>query len=576
VLDAVIRNGDLVDGTGAPPRRADVGIRDGRVVAIGDVEEPATRVVDADGLAVVPGFVDLHAHYDAQVLWDPTLSPSPLHGVTTLIAGNCGLTLAPVEPDGEDFLVRMLASVEGMPAAALAAGVEFRWRSFAEYLAAVDKPLAANLGFMVGHSAIRRAVMGARGSAEPASAADLAAMRRLLSQAIAAGGFGFSTSNVHTQRDGDGRPTPPNFASREEMTALAAVTGEHPGTCIEFIPDSFLVGFSDADVRLMAEMSAAANRHLNWNVVLVNKAAPDLYRRQLRASDAAQALGGLVVPMTNPQSAPNQQELVQGYVFRALPGWGWLFELDLDERIAALARPETRARLKASLDAAEAGLAVSMRSAWGEYFVNEIAGDSLQHLVGRRIAEIARERSVSELDAFFDVAVAARLEVGFVRMTYTDDPWTNAARAEVLADPRVVLGASDAGAHGDMMVGADFPSRSLAELVRERGVLRFEELVRRLTDVPARLYGLRDRGRIVPGAFADLVLLDPRTVGATPMRTVRDLPGGAKRLMTRSIGIDRVLVAGREVVVGGRFTGDLPGRLLRSGRDSITVPARAA
>ena len=576
MLDALIRHGTLVDGTGSAARRADVGIRDGRVVAVGEVGEPTARTIEADGLVVAPGFVDLHAHYDAQVLWDPSLSPSPLHGVTTLVAGNCGLTLAPVSPRDQDFLTRMLASVEAMPPAALAAGVEYRWRSFAEYLDAVDKPLGANLGFMVGHSAIRRAVMGERASGEAATAEELAAMRRLLSVAIAAGGFGFSTSNVHTQRDGDGRPTPPNFATRDEMIALAAVAGEHPGTSIEFIADSFLRGFSDDDVSLMAEMSAAANRHLNWNVVLVNRVMPDLYRRQLRASDFARERGGLVVPMTNPQNAPNQQEMVAGYVFRALPGWKWLFDLDVPARIEALAKPETRSRLQASLAAEKVGLAVSMRESWGDYFVNEITGESLQHLVGRRIADIAAERRVAVFDAFCDVAVAARLEVGFVRHTYPDDEWTSAARLEVLRDPRVVLGASDAGAHGDMMVGADFPTRALGELVRERQVIALEELVHRFTDVPARLYGLRDRGRLVPGAWADVVIFDPSTVAAGRMRTVHDLPGGAKRLLSQSVGIDRVLVAGREVAIGGKLTGDLPGRLLRSGRDSYTVTARPA
>ena len=214
MFDVLIRNGSVVDGTGAPARAADVGIRDGRIVSLARSTERARQTIDADGLTLVPGFVDLHAHYDAQVFWDQALSPSPLHGVTTVVGGNCGLTLAPVEPGDEDFLTRLLARVEAIPVEALTAGVTFRWKSFPEFLDVVESlPLGPNIGFMVGHSAIRRAVMGAAASSDPASDEQLGRMRDLLSEAIAAGGLGFSTANVVTQVDGDGRPTPPNFAT---------------------------------------------------------------------------------------------------------------------------------------------------------------------------------------------------------------------------------------------------------------------------------------------------------------------------------------------------------------------------
>ena len=576
MYDAVVTNGRVIDGTGAPARVAGIGIRHGRVVAVGDLDESGRVVIDAGDLVVAPGFIDLHSHYDAQVFWDTTLTPSCLHGVTTVVGGNCGLTLAPVSAADQDFLTRLLARVEAIPVEALLAGVEYTWSSYPEFLDAIEaKPLGLNMGFMVGHSAVRRAVMGPAASERAASPEELRAMCAVLSQALSAGGFGFSTANVATQVDGDGRPTPPNFATPEEFVELSRVCGEHGGTSIEFIPGSFLQGFSDEEMNLMADMSAAANRPLNWNTPLINRSNPDIYRRQLSASDMARQKGGRVVPLFMAQNGPTQQDFLRGYVYRSLPGWGWLFDLPVPERIAALRQPETRKRLRDALDAETTGLAVTMRGSWGQHIVNDVRDPELRYLEGRRISDIAAERNVSDFDAVIDVAVAANLEVGFVRYSFGNaDEWTTKARAEVLKDPRVVLGASDAGAHMDMMVGADFPTRCLGELVREKGIFTLEEMIHQFTEIPARLYGLRDRGRIEPGTWADLVVFDPATVDAGPLRTVNDLPAGASRLMTESVGVHHVLVAGQALVEDNKVTGVRAGRLLRSGRDNDTVLAR--
>lgn len=577
MFDAVVVNGRVVDGTGAPAQRADVGIRSGRIAEIGLLAKDGAPVLDAEGLVVAPGFIDLHSHYDAQVFWDPTLSPSCRHGVTTVIAGNCGLTLAPVEENDQDFLTRLLARVEAIPVEALLTGVHYSWRTFPEFLDVVaSRPLGLNMGFMVGHSAIRRFVMGDAASERAATPEELDAMCLLLDEALAAGGMGFSTANVPTQVDGDGRPTPPNFATHEEFVALAGVCSKHPGTSLEFIPGSFLAGFSDEDVQLMAEMSAAANRPLNWNTPLINKSAPDLYRRQLSASDLAQQKGGRVVALYMPQNGPSQQDFLRGYVFRALPGWGWLFDLDVPERVTALRDPEHRQQLRKALEEETAGLAVQMRQSWGRYMVNDIKDPNLQYLEGRTIADLAKEKGTTDFDALLDVAVAANLDVGFVRYSYDDDEWTASARREVLKDPRVVLGASDAGAHTDMMVGADFPTRCLGELVREKHIFDLEELVHQFTDVPARLYGLKGRGRLEPGAWADMVVFDPDAVGAGPLRTVTDLPAGASRLLTEPEGVHHVLVAGEVLIRAGAPTDARSGQLLRSGTDTDGVYARTS
>jgi N-acyl-D-aspartate/D-glutamate deacylase len=574
VLDLLIRGGSVVDGTGSSPFEGDIAIADGHIVEVGSVHDDAASVLDATGLVVAPGFVDLHSHYDAQLFWDPTLSPSPLHGVTTVVGGNCGLTLAPAAPDDRDFLTRLLAKVEAIPVEALLAGVKFDWETYAEFLDVIEsKALALNMGFMVGHSAIRRAVMGPSASAERATAAQIEAMQALLGAALDAGGLGLSTANVATQVDGDGRPTPPNFADREEFIALAAECGRHPGTCIEFIPGSFLSGFSDEDIELMADMSAAANRHLNWNTPLINRAAPDLHRRQLSATDVARTRGGWVVPMFMPQNGPLRHDFLAAYVFRALPGWGDVFGLQGEERVRALSDPATRARLKAAVDEQQGGLAVVVRN-WASYEVNDIADPKLAHLQGRNIGDLAKQWGVSPFDALLDVVVRSNLEVGFVRYQYPDDEWTSRARTEVLKDPRVVLGASDSGAHGEMMVGADFPTRCMGELVRDRQIFTVQEMVHQFTYVPAQLYGLKDIGRLAKGMRADIVVFDLDQIGATAMQTVTDLPGGASRLSTQATGVEHVLTGGTEVVRHGQFTGNLPGRLMRSGRDTTTVTAR--
>jgi len=579
MLDLAITGATVVDGTGAQARRADIGISGGTIVEIaepGTLSDGATRTLAAEGRTVIPGVIDVHTHYDAQLHWDPVCSPSPMHGVTTVISGNCGLTLAPAAPEDREFLTRLLARVEAIPIEALEAGLEFRWSSYPELIDHMaSSGYGVNIGLMVGHSAVRRAVMGNAASERGARDDEITAMQQVLSAAIAAGGFGLSTATPPTQVDGDGRPTPPTFAAAGEFLALAQTVGEHPGTCLEFIPGSYLRGFSDDDVRLLAGMSATANRHLNWNLVLVNKEDPDLHHRQMAVTDRARELGGRVVPLAMPHNGQLQQDFYNGYVFRALPGWGDLFALEPVARAKALGDTDTRARLAASLEAETSGLAVTMRRAWPRFVVNEVHDEGLTPLVGRSIEDIAAERGISAFDAILDVAIAGELRVGFVRSAYADDdPWIRAARAEVVRDPRVVLGASDAGAHMDMMVGGDYPTRANEALVRDQGVFTLEELVHRLTDVQARLYGLIGRGRIATGYVADLVVIDPDMVGATPMRTVTDLPAGASRLISDSTGVDAVFVAGRQVVRDGAYTGDLPGRVLRSGADTATVTAR--
>ena len=322
MLDYVIRNGLVVDGTGAPGFRADVGIRDGMIVAVGTVTEEAATELDADGLVVAPGIIDPHTHYDAQLFWDPTASPSNLHGVTTVIAGNCGFTLAPIKAEDHDYIRRMMAKVEGMPLVALENGIDWDWTTFAEYLDRLEGNLGVNAGFLVGHCAIRRWVMGADRAAEVADDAELAAMTTLLAESIEAGGLGFSSSQSRTHSDGDGNPISSRYADRREMLAFCEVVRDHPGTTLEYITNGCLDTFTDEEIDLMVAMTTTARRPLNWNLLTVDSRTPDKTARQLEASAAAAAAGGRIVALTMPTLVPMNMSFRTHCALFLIPGWG--------------------------------------------------------------------------------------------------------------------------------------------------------------------------------------------------------------------------------------------------------------
>lgn len=572
MLDLLLRGGRVVDGSGSMARAVSVGISGGRIVAVGDVEDDARRVLDLDGLLVTPGFIDLHTHYDAQVFWDPLVSPSAAHGVTTVISGNCGLTLAPMKPENRDFAVHLLANVEGIPAQAIASGVDFSWRSFPELLDRLEEtPLAVNLGVMVGHSAIRRHVMGEAASSDPASDAQLEEMCRILDDALGSGGFGFSTATAPTHRDGEGRPTPPNFATDDEFVALCRVCRDHAGTSLEFIARSSQLGFDDADRNLMAAMSQGADRVLNWNTPVISAEDPTLHVRQLDACRMDAGAGVCIVPMVMSQNDALYYDLKRGYVHRTLPGWGWLFDLPFPERAKALRDPAVRRQLREGIDGGTTSTAVRLRR-WEFYRVVQMGPPHLRGLVGQTVGDIARERGRDPFETWVDLLVESEFDLGYAISYYPgEDPWVTRTRREVLADPRVLVGASDGGAHMDMLVGGSSALRTLIEWVYQREQFTLEEMVRLLSDVPARLYGLRERGRIAPGYAADVLVLDGERLAVSPMRVAHDLPSGAARLVSNAVGIESVFVGGTEVYHRDEPTGALPGRLLRSGRDSTTV-----
>jgi N-acyl-D-aspartate/D-glutamate deacylase len=561
-----------VDGTGAPGRRADVGIREGRIVAVGEIDEDAAETFDADGLVVTPGFVDPHTHYDAQLFWDPAASPSNVHGVTSIVAGNCGFTLAPLRAEDADYLRRMMAKVEGMPLAALETGVGWEWESFGEYLDRLEGRIGVNAGFMVGHCALRRYVMGAGAVAGEATPEQVQAMVDQLHQAIEAGGLGFSTTLSSTHSDGDGKPVASRHAGHEEILALCAAVGEHEGTVLEGAFEGGLDKFSDDEIELVAAMSAAARgRSINWNVLTVDSAVPDRVPRQLQAADVATAKGGRVVALTMPVLVPMNMSFGTFCALYLIPGWGDVLTLPLEEKRARLADPEVRRTMAAQAQSEEAGVFRRLAD-WARYVIGDTYSAANEGLSGRVVEDIAAERGDADpLGTLLDIVAADDFRTVLWPMPTDNDAESWAMRQVVWQDPRVLLGGSDAGAHLDRMCGATYTTRLLADCLRGRKLATLERAVQMLTDDPARLFGLKDRGRVAEGYHADLVVFDPETVGSGPARLVHDLPGGAARLTAEAEGMVRVYVAGVPTVVDNAGTGATPGRILRSGKDTVTV-----
>jgi N-acyl-D-aspartate/D-glutamate deacylase len=568
MLDLIIRGGTVVDGTGTPGRIADIGVSNGRITTIGaiDESEKAKRTIDATGKVVAPGFIDIHTHYDAQVFWDTTLSPSPLHGVTTVIGGNCGFTIAPLGPEHGDYLMRMLARVEGMPLAALAEGVPWDWKTFGEYLDRIDGTLAPNAGFLVGHSTIRRVAMGDRATQGEATPEDLDAMRALLDASLASGALGFSSSWARTHNDAAGDMVPSRYATEDEIIALCSVVKDHPGTTLEFIPSVGM--FEEFAPDLLTRMSLAANRPVNWNVLFVGKGSEAITEHNLAASDYATERGARVIALTVPFSPSPRICFESGFLLDTIPGWGKPMALPHDEKKAMLASPEGRDILRQAALQPSTGFTVSN---WDIYVINETFAPENKQWEGKTVAEIAKARDVDGFDALCDIVVADDLMTGFGFPMRPDDDETWQIRMKVWRDGRAVVGASDAGAHLDFLASFNYSTVMLGGPVRERGLLAIEEAVNLLTDVPARLYGLTERGRLEEGWHADIVVIDPETVGTQEVRMRFDLPTGAPRLYSGADGIDHVIVNGTEIVDHGEFTDARPGTLLRSGRDTETV-----
>ncbi|MFD5100679.1 N-acyl-D-amino-acid deacylase family protein [Streptomyces albidochromogenes] len=579
MLDHLIRGATVVDGTGAPAYVADVGLREGRIAVIaapGTVDEPARTTEDAEGLVLAPGFVDPHTHYDAQLFWDPYATPSLNHGVTTVAGGNCGFTLAPLHPDrpeDADYTRRMMSKVEGMSLVALEEGAPWNWHTFGEYLDALEGRIAVNAGFMVGHCALRRHVMGADAVGGQPTERQMAHMVQLLHDAMDAGAWGLSTTQSSTHSDGDGQPVASRHARPAELIALSRAVGEHEGTQLEAIVAGCLDQFTDDEIDLFVDMTTAAGRPLNWNVLTIDAAVPERVPRQLRASERARRAGGRIVALTMPILTPMNMSLGTFCALNLIPGWGDILALPVPERIEKLRDADVRAEMLRRADSKEAGVFRRLAD-FERYVIGDTYSEANEGLSGRVVRDIAAERGQDPFHCLVEICAGDRLRTVLWPMPSDNDPASWELRQRTWQHEDVLLGGSDAGAHLDRMCGAPYTTRFIGDCLRGRGLVPLERAVRMLTDDPAQMFGLRERGRIEEGFHADLVLFDPERIAAGPATLVHDLPGGSPRLDAKAIGVVSVRVNGVETIRDDQVTGAVPGTVLRSGRDTRTVATK--
>ena len=573
MLDHLITGATVVDGTGAPGRRADVGIKDGRIVVLGTTDEPALNVIDGAGMVVAPGFVDPHTHYDAQLLWDPMATPSSFHGVTTVIGGNCGFTLAPLKPGDGDYLRKMMSKVEGMPLPALEHGTDWSWETFADFLQRFEGNIAVNAGFLVGHCAIRRYAMGLDAVGNPADAEQIVGMRAELAKAIEAGALGFSFTNSTSHSDGEGEPVASRWATHDELIALCEETGKYPGTTLEGIVPGCLDTFSDDEIDLLAKMSAAANRPMNWNVLTVDSREPDRVPRQLQAAARAKELGGRVVALTMPIQVPMNMSFLNFCGLWLMPNWKDVMAGSVAERIQRLQDPDTRIKLLEWSLSKEAGVFRRLAD-WADYIIGDTFSPENAGLSGQSVRDIAKERAASAFGTLLDIVIADELRTVLWPTPQDNDAESWRMRAELWLDERAMIGGSDAGAHLDRMCGAPYPTKFLNDCLHGHKLISMETAVKLMTSDPAALFGLKDRGVLRIGAIADVVVFDPATVGSQEPRLVTDLPGNSARLTADSVGMNHVFVNGVAILCDGVATGATPGTVLKSGRDTETVTAR--
>jgi N-acyl-D-aspartate/D-glutamate deacylase len=556
VLDLLIRNGLVIDGTGAPARRADVGVAGGTIAAIGRVAEPAKRTIEAADLVVAPGFIDPHTHYDAQICWDGALTPSSWHGVTSVVMGNCGVGIAPCRPEAREIAMRDLVNVEAIPFDVLAAGITWDWESFPQYLEAAERRRpAVNLAFLVPLTPLRHYVMGAASLERAANADEIGAMRRLLGEAMDAGAFGFSSTLLNQHLGYQGRPLACRNASRDELRAFCNVLRERGKGAIEYAMTRQIGVLEEAELELLEFMLAESRRPITFIALFDRDDIPEAVRTTL--AKAAPLIARGARPQTSPLPLTREVNMRNPFSFAAFPSWKRVFEDKSKPAQAAVYRDaQFRAAFREDLKRP------ASFGNWARITVHEVKSAALKHLEGKTVAEIAAERGVDGVDALLDITLADDLDNEFTLQSFN----TRVDRmVEILRNRDMLLGLGDGGAHLDMLCDSGYPTYVLGTWVREHGALTLEEAVRRMTSDPADFFGIRDRGRLREGLAADITVFDPRTVGSVGRPERRyDLPGGAKRMVVRSQGIEYTIVNGAITWEHGALTQAAAGRVLRS------------
>jgi N-acyl-D-aspartate/D-glutamate deacylase len=560
--DLVIKNGTVIDGSGLPRYRADVGVRHGRIVTIGRIRERAREVIDADGQVVAPGFVDGHTHMDAQVFWDPLGTSSCWHGITSVVMGNCGFTLAPCAAADKHMVVRNLQRAEDIPPQAMEAGIEWKWTTFPEFLDCLEAlPKGINYSGYIGHSALRTYVMGERAFEEPATEDDQRAMERELRDAIRAGAIGFTTSRSPAHETPEGRIVASRAARWDEVRRLVGVMGGLNAGIFELAGEGVDRASGDPGLReyhvRLRDLAVESGRPITFGV-FSRRGVPDVWRAYLALLDETAAAGGRMFAQVHSRSLSALLSFKTQMPFDRLPVWKELRALSVDEQRRRLRDPELKRRLIEASGERDGRRVVGTEARPADYdwllVFDSVYGPH------RTVAEVARERGQHPAEAMIDLALEKDLDLFFLQPVANED---QDYALELMRHPRTVTTFSDSGAHVSQLMDSSLQTHLLSHWVRDKQAFTLEQAVRMLSLVPATLWGFSDRGLIREGLAADLVVFDPETIAAEMPEVVDDLPAGARRLIQRTRGIAATVVNGEVLLRDGKHTGALPGRLLR-------------
>jgi N-acyl-D-aspartate/D-glutamate deacylase len=557
MIDLVIRGGLVVDGTGAAGRRADVAIADGRIRAVGEVRERGAREIDAGGLVVAPGFIDVHTHYDAQYTWDPYATSSIWHGVTTTVIGNCGFAIAPCRPADRDLIMRTLVKVEGMSLAAMRTGITWGFETFPEYLDHLERcNPSLNVAALVGHSTIRQWVMGGDSQHRVATSEEVEAMARMVREAMAAGAIGLGSSTAEAHVGENGLPVASRMADKSEFLALTRAMGESGRGLFQAT-----IG-SKTSMEDLGEIWRTSGRPVIWAAFFQRDDRPEYVPERLAVTEAFHRDGVEVLPQVSCRPLTMDFTMRNPYPFEGMPVWRRVMGEPESAWLGVYGNADFRAALKADLDAKRFAV---FRGRWDLVQVLRVTRPEHKVLEGVSLADLAQRTGKHPVDAWLDLVTADGLDVEFLAgLLNTDEKVVG----DLIVHPLTLISLSDAGAHLSLMCDAGYSSTLLGKWVRGLGRLSLEAAVKRLTDDPARAYRIPGRGRLAPGYWADVAIFDPATVDALPVEWVRDLPADEPRFVCRARGVEWSLVNGQPVLERGqvveRAVGARPGQLLRT------------
>ena len=556
--DLLIRNGTVVDGTGAPRYRADVAIADGRIAEIGKVTDGARKIIDASDLIVSPGFVDPHTHYDAQICWDPQISVSSWHGVTSVVMGNCGVGIAPCKPQAREIAAWDLVNVESIPFEVLTKGVTWDWESFPSYLDAAEKRGSSiNLGFIAPLTPFRHNVMGEESMERAATAEETVRITALLREAVAAGALGFSTTIGRQHIGYKGRPLACRLASRDELKSYCNALRDLGKGAIEISLTQNPPSISDSEYELLDFLLTESQRRVTWLAIFNNDARPNASMETLDKVEPLIKRGG--VPQVTCRPLIFQLNMRNPFLFAAMSSWNKVFNQTPEKQKVIYRDPEFRQAFRATLNKSP-GLNVMAKSRVIE--VQEVGNPALKHFEGKSLADVALERGTDAVDAMLDLAVEDDLQVNFIL------PLLNADESRIpqlICDPRTMIGLSDGGAHVDMLCDAGYCTYLIGTWARDKSAMTLEHAVKRITSEPADFFNLRGRGRLAVGNPADVAVFDYSTIGSAKRGEIRnDLPGGGRRLVVPARGVQHTIVNGTVVYEDAKYNGAKPGTVLRS------------